>query len=171
MEQFVRDARITQIYEGTIGIQAMDLVGRKLPKDGGRAVRAFFELVGREIAEAKAKGDPAGVAAALEPALQDLQASTMWLAQNGMANPDNAGAGAYAYMDLLGLVSLGWMWLKMAAASQRALSDGSDDREFHEAKLVTARFYAARELPLSTALRKKIEAGAETVMRIPAEVF
>ena len=171
MEQFVRDARITQIYEGTNGIQAMDLVGRKLPKDGGRAVRAFFELVGREIAEAKAKGDPAGVAAALEPALQDLQASTMWLAQNGMANPDNAGAGAYAYMDLLGLVSLGWMWLKMAAASQRALSDGSDDREFHEAKLVTARFYAARELPLSTALRKKIEAGAETVMRIPAEVF
>ena len=171
MEQFVRDARITQIYEGTNGIQAMDLVGRKLPKDGGRAVRAFFELVGREIADAKAAGDPAGVAAALEPALADLQASTMWLAQNGMADPDNAGAGAYAYMDLLGLVSLGWMWLKMAAASQRALSEGAEDRDFHEAKLVTARFYAARELPLSTALRKKIEAGAETLMKIPAEVF
>jgi len=171
MEQFVRDARITQIYEGTNGIQAMDLVGRKLPKDGGRAVRAFFELVGREIADAKAAGDPAGVAAALEPALADLQASTVWLAQNGMANPDNAGAGAYAYMDLLGLVSLGWMWLKMAAASQRALNEGAEDRDFHEAKLVTARFYAARELPLSTALRKKIEAGAETLMKIPAEVF
>ena len=171
MEQFVRDARITQIYEGTNGIQAMDLVGRKLPKDGGRAVRAFFELVGREIADAKAAGDPAGVAAALEPALADLQASTMWLAQNGMADPDNAGAGAYAYMDLLGLVSLGWMWLKMAAASQRALNEGAEDRDFHEAKLVTARFYAARELPLSAALRKKIEAGAETLMKIPAEVF
>jgi len=171
MEQFVRDARITQIYEGTNGIQAMDLVGRKLPKDGGRAVRAFFELVGRDIAEAKAAGDPAGVAAALEPALQDLQASTMWLAQNGMTDPDNAGAGAYAYMDLLGLLSLGWMWMKMAAASQRALGEGTEDKEFHEAKLVTARFYAARELPLSTALRKKIEAGAETLMKIPAEVF
>ena len=72
-------------------------------KDGGRAVRAFFELVGRDIADAKAAGDPAGVAAALEPALQDLQAATMWLAQNGMADPDNAGAGAYAYMDLMGL--------------------------------------------------------------------
>jgi alkylation response protein AidB-like acyl-CoA dehydrogenase len=171
IEQFVRDARITQIYEGTNGIQAMDLVGRKLPKDGGRAVRAFFELVGREIADAKAAGDPAGVAAALEPALQDLQAATMWLAQNGVADPDNAGAGAYAYMDLMGLVALGWMWLKMAAAAQRALDGRADDTAFHEAKLLTARFYAQRELPLSTALRKKIEAGAETLMKIPAEAF
>src|SRR5437868_5930099 len=166
MEQFVRDARITQIYEGTTGIQAMDLVGRKLPKDGGRAVRTFFELVGRDTADARAAGDPSGVAAALEPAVTDLQAATMWLAQHGMADPDNAGAGAYAYMDLMGLVSLGWMWLKMAAASQRALSEGAEDKPFHEAKLVTARFYAQRELPLSTALRKKIEAGAETLMAI-----
>jgi len=171
IEQFVRDARITQIYEGTNGIQAMDLVGRKLPKDGGRAVRAFFELVGSEIADAKSSGDPAGVAEALEPALQDLQAATMWLARNGMADPDNAGAGAYAYMDLMGLVSLGWMWLKMAQASKRALDGGDEDKAFHEAKLVTARFYAQRELPLSTALRRKIEAGAETLMKIPAEAF
>ena len=171
MEQFVRDARITQIYEGTNGIQAMDLVGRKLPKDGGRAIRAFFEVVGRDIADAKQVGDPAGVAAALEPALQDLQAATMWLAQNGMADPNNAGAGAYAYMDLMGLVSLGWMWLKMAAASQRALDQGAADEPFHDAKLITARFYAQRELPLSGGLRKKIEAGAETLMKIPAEVF
>ena len=171
MEQFVRDARITQIYEGTNGIQAMDLVGRKLPKDGGRAIRAFLELVGREIADAKSSGDPSGVAAALEPALGDLQAATMWLAQNGMADPDNAGAGAYAYMDLMGLVSLGWMWLKMADASAQALGNAAEDRAFHEAKLTTAKFYAQRELPLSTALRKKIEAGAETLMKIPAEVF
>jgi Acetyl-CoA dehydrogenase C-terminal like/Acyl-CoA dehydrogenase, C-terminal domain len=171
VEQFVRDARITQIYEGTNGIQAMDLVGRKLPRDGGRAVQTFFELVARDIAEAKRASDPAGVAAALEPALQDLQASTMWLAQNGMADPNNAGAGAYAYMDLMGLVSLGWMWLKMAAASHAALGDGNADRDFHDAKLTTARFYAQRELPLSTALRRKIEAGAETLMKIPAEAF
>lgn len=171
VEQFVRDARIAQIYEGTNGIQAMDLVGRKLPKDGGRAVRAFFQLVGGDIAEAKQAGDPAGVAAALEPALADLQAATMWLAQNGVADPDNAGAGAYAYMDLMGLVSLGWMWLKMAAASSRALSDGTGEDAFHEAKLTTARFYAQRELPLSSALRSKIEAGAEALMKIPAEAF
>jgi len=171
MEQFVRDARITQIYEGTNGIQAMDLVGRKLPKDGGRAVRTYFELIGRDIAEAMAAGDPAGVAAALKPALQDLQAATMWLAQNGMADPDNAGAGAYPYMDLMGLVSLGWMWLKMARASTQALADGAANKNFHEAKLVTARFYAQRELPLSTALFKRIEAGAETLMKLPAEAF
>jgi hypothetical protein len=171
MEQFVRDARITQIYEGTNGIQAMDLVGRKLPKDGGRAVRAFFELVGRDIADAKQAGDPAGVAGALEPALQDLQSATMWLAQNGMADPDNAGAGAYPYMELMGVVSLGWMWLKMAAASATALAEGAEDRTFHEAKLATASFYAARELPLSLALRRRVEAGAETVMKIPAEAF
>ena len=114
LEQFVRDARIAQIYEGTNGIQAMDLVGRKLPREGGRAVRAFLETVGKDIAEAKAAGDPAGVAAALEPALGDLQAATMWFVQNAMADPDQAGAGAYAYMELMGLVSLGWMWLKMA---------------------------------------------------------
>src|SRR3954468_7002149 len=171
IEQFVRDARITQIYEGTNGIQAMDLVGRKLPKDGGRAVRAFFELVGGDIAEAKAARAPAGVAAALESAFNDLQAATMWLAQNGMADPDNAGAGAYSYMDLMGLVSLGWMWIKIAAASQRALDEGVADEPFHDAKLVTARFYALRELPLSTGLRRKIEAGAETLMKIPAEAF
>ena len=171
MDQFVRDARITQIYEGPHGIQAMDLVGRKLPREGGRAVRAFFQLVASEIAEAKAAGDPAGVAAALEPALGDLQSATMWLAQHGMQDPDNAGAGAYAYMDLMGLVSLGWMWLKMAASSQHALGHGSGDRPFHEAKLATARFFAEREIPGSTALRHKIEAGAETLMKVPAEAF
>ncbi|MES2326670.1 MAG: acyl-CoA dehydrogenase C-terminal domain-containing protein [Pseudomonadota bacterium] len=171
MEQFVRDARITQIYEGTNGIQAMDLVGRKLPKDGGRAVRAFFDLVGSEIADAKSAGDPAGLAAALEPALKDLQAATMWLAQNGMANPDNAGAGAYAYMDLMGLVSLGWMWLKLAGAAQLALDGGAEDRAFHDAKLVTARFYAERELPMAGALRRKIEAGAEALMKMPVDAF
>jgi alkylation response protein AidB-like acyl-CoA dehydrogenase len=171
MEQFVRDARITQIYEGTNGIQAMDLVGRKLPKDGGRAVRAFFELLGGDIADAKTADDPAGIAAAIEPALQDLQSATMWLAQNGTADPDNAGAGAYPYMDLMGLVSLGWMWLKMARASAEALAGSTGDPAFHEAKLVTARFYAERELPLSTALRRRIEAGAETLMKLPAEAF
>lgn len=171
MEQFVRDARITQIYEGTNGIQAMDLVGRKLPKDGGRAIRAFFELVSRDVAEAKAAGDPAGVASALEPAIADLQGATVWLAQNAMADPDNAGAGAYAYMDLLGLVSLGWMWVKMAAASSRALAQGDGDKAFHETKLTTARFYATRELPMSSALRRKIEAGAETLMKVPVEAF
>ena len=171
MEQFVRDARIAQIYEGTNGIQAMDLVGRKLGKDGGRAVRAFFELVGADIADAKRDGDPGGVAEPLESALGHLQAATMWLAQNGMADPNNAGAGAYAYMELMGLVSLGWMWLKMASASARLKAEPGEDAAFHEAKLVTARFYAQRELGAATALRREVEAGADTVMALPVEAF
>jgi hypothetical protein len=172
MEQFVRDARITQIYEGTNGIQAMDLVGRKLPREGGRAVRAFFDLVSNDISEAKAAGDRTGISVALGQALQDLQAATVWLAQNAPANPENAGAGAYAYMDLFGLVALGWMWLKMSASASKLLSEGGEEGDsFFEAKLMTARFYAERELPLSTGLRKKIEAGAESLMSIPAEAF
>ncbi|MEO5972615.1 MAG: acyl-CoA dehydrogenase C-terminal domain-containing protein [Sphingomicrobium sp.] len=171
MDQFVRDARIAQIYEGTNGVQAMDLVGRKLGKDGGRAVRALFTAIATDIADARSAGDPAGVAAALEPALGELQAATMWLAQNGMADPDNAGAGAYSYMDLMGLVVLGWMWLKMAVLADRLKDEAGEDRAFHEAKLVTARFYATRELVGANALRRKVEAGAESMMALPAEAF
>jgi alkylation response protein AidB-like acyl-CoA dehydrogenase len=172
MEQFVRDARITQIYEGTNGVQAMDLVARKLPKDGGRGIRTFFEVVGADIADAKSVGDAVEISSALERALSDLEAATIWLAQNAPSDPDNAGAGAYAYMDLMGLVTLGWMWLKMARAASDALAaGGSEGKDFYDAKLITAHFYAQRELPLSSALRHKIEAGAETLMKIPAEAF
>src|SRR5688572_4003734 len=171
MEQFVRDARIAQIYEGTNGIQAMDLVGRKLAKDGGRGVRALFDLIGRDIAEARAAGDPAGIADQLEKALQHLQAATMWLAQHGMADPNNAGAGAYAYMQLMGLVSLGWMWLKMAGASARLKDQSGEDGAFHEAKILTASYFADRELVTAGALRRKVEAGAKSVMALPVEAF
>ena len=171
MEQFVRDARIAQIYEGTNGIQAMDLVGRKLGKDGGRAVRAFFEQVAGDITDSRRDGDPAGVAGPLEEALGHLQAATMWLAQNGMTDPNNAGAGAYAYMQLMGLVSLGWMWLKMAAASARLKDAPGEDSAFHEAKLATARFYAQRELGAASSLRREVEAGADSVMALPVEAF
>ncbi len=171
MEQFVRDARIAQIYEGTNGVQAMDLVGRKLAKDGGRGVRTLFEIIGRDISDAKAAGDPAGFAEPLEKALGELQRATMWLAQNGMDDPDNAGAGAYAYMQLMGLVALGWMWLKMARASAQLAETAGEDRSFHEAKLITARFYADRELVVAGALRRKVEAGAATVMALAVADF
>jgi hypothetical protein len=171
MEQFVRDARIAQIYEGTNGVQAMDLVGRKLAQNGGRAIRAYFEAVGRDIADARVAGDPAGIAGQLEKSLQHLQASTMWLAQNGMADPNNAGAGAYAYMQLMGLVSLGWMWLKMAGASARLKDQDGEDRAFHEAKILTASFFADRELVTAGGLRRKIEAGAASLMALPLEAF
>jgi len=172
MEQFVRDARIAQIYEGTNGIQALDLVGRKLGANGGRAIQAFFKLLGEEIAEAKAaEGESAKIATALEKGVADLQTATMWLMQNGLANPNNAGAAAYPYMTLMGVVCLGLMWLRMAKASTTALADGAEDKAFHEAKLVTARFFASHVMPETGSLRRKIEAGAETLMALPAEAF
>ena len=171
MEQFVRDARIAQIYEGTNGVQAMDLVGRKLAKDGGRGVRALFDAVGQDIAATKAVGDPAGIAEPLEDALKHLQGATMWLAQNGMTDPNNAGAGAYAYMQLMGLVSLGWMWLKMANVSAKLQDQAGEDKSFHETKIITARYYAQRELVAASTLRKKVEAGAESVMALAMEAF
>ena len=171
MEQFVRDARIAQIYEGTNGIQALDLVGRKLGANGGRAIQAFLKLLSEEIAEARNAGaEAAEFAGALEKAVGDLQTATMWLMQNGIANPLNAGAGAYPYMILAGHVSLGLMWLRMVRASTAALAEGGDDG-FHRAKLVTARFFAERLLPETGSLRRKLEAGADTLMAMPVEAF
>ena len=171
MEQFVRDARIAQISEGTNGIQALDLVGRKLGKDGGRAIQAFFRIVGEETAAARKEDGLAAIATSVERANEDLQAATLWLMQNGMANPNNAGAAAYPYMSLMGIVALGLMWLRMAKASGDILANGGEDRSFHEAKLVTARFFAERVMPDSSSLRHKIEAGAESLMALPAEAF
>jgi len=171
MEQFVRDARIAQIYEGTNGIQALDLIGRKLPKDGGRAIQAFFKLVGEEAAAAKGDEQLATIAGAVERALGDLQTASLWLMQNAMTNPDNAGAASYPYMQLMGNLSLGLMWLRMAKASAEALANGTDDRALHETKLATARFYAEKVMPETNALRRKIEAGSESLMALPVEAF
>src|SRR3954469_10026986 len=156
MEQFVRDARIAQIYEGTNGIQALDLVGRKLGANGGRAIQAFLKMLGEEIAEAKAgEGEAALVATALEKSVSDLQRATMWLMQNGMANANHAGAAAYPYMTLTGIVGLGLMWLRIAKASASALASGGD-KGFYDAKLITARFCAERVMPETGSLRRQI---------------
>ncbi|WP_336964260.1 acyl-CoA dehydrogenase C-terminal domain-containing protein [Sphingobium aquiterrae] len=171
MEQYVRDARIAQIYEGTNGIQAMDLVGRKLPMNGGRAIRAFFATVAQEVTAAKANPKLASFAEALEKANGQLQAATMWLMQNAMQNPNNAGAGAYAYMHIMGIVAVGLMWLRMADAAARLLAAGEGDAKYLEAKLVTARFYAERIMPDAGALRRKIEGGAEALMALDPEMF
>ncbi|WOK37142.1 acyl-CoA dehydrogenase C-terminal domain-containing protein [Sphingomonas sp. C3-2] len=171
MEQYVRDARIAMIYEGTNGVQAMDLVGRKLAMNGGRAVQAFFKLVGEEVAAAKADEKLADFAQRLEKANGELQAATMWLLQNAMANPNNAGAAAVPYMHILGIVSVGLMWLRMAKAASAALAGDPADKGYYEAKLVTARFYGERMLPDAGALRRKIEGGADSLMALPVEAF
>ncbi len=171
MSQYVRDARITQIYEGANGVQALDLVGRKLAQNGGRAVGAFFALVTSEIEAAKTVPALSDFATRLEKALGDLQAATMWLMQNGMANPDNAGAGSTSYLHLMGIVAVGLMWLRMASAAQSALDAGTDEKAFMESKIVTARFFAERIMPDSGALRRKLEAGADAVMALAVENF
>ncbi len=171
MEQFVRDARIAMIYEGANGVQAMDLVGRKLARDGGRAIQAFFALVDGECAEAKEHEQLAEIAERVEKANGELKAATMWFMQNAMTNPDNAGAGAHHYMHIAGIVSLGLMWLRMARVSAKALADGADDAAFYESKLVTARYFAERYTPDAGALRRKIESGAETMMALTPEQF
>jgi hypothetical protein len=171
MSQFVRDARIAQIYEGANGVQAMDLVGRKLALNGGRAIQAFFALVDAECAAAKAKPDLADLAGQVEKAAGELKAATMWFMQNGMANPNNIGAGAHHYMHIMGIVSLGLMWLRMGVVAVDALANGSSDKAFYETKLTTARYFGERFTPDAGALRRKIEAGSAAVMALAVEAF
>ncbi len=171
MEQFVRDARIAMIYEGANGVQAMDLVGRKLAMHGGRAVQAFFAEVGKECAAATADERLVDLAGRVEKTNGELQAATLWLMNNGLANPENAGAGAYDYMHLTGIVALGLMWLRMARASLAALDGGAEDKAFYEAKLITARYFGERYTPEAGALRRRMETGAEAVMALPVEAF
>ena len=171
MEQFVRDARIAMIYEGANGVQAMDLVGRKLGANMGRAVQAFFALVDGECASAKADAGLAPIAELLEKAVGELKAATMWFMQNGMKEPNNAGAGAHHFMHMMGIIALGLMWLRMAKVSGEALAGGAADKAFYAAKLVTARYFAERFIPDVGALRRKIEAGSEAMMALPVEAF
>ncbi|MBJ7499495.1 MAG: acyl-CoA dehydrogenase C-terminal domain-containing protein [Sphingopyxis sp.] len=171
MSQYVRDARITMIYEGANGVQAMDLVGRKLAQNGGRAIQAFFAIVDEECARAKGNEALADFATRLEKANGELKAATMWFMANGMANPNNVGAGAHHYMHILGLVALGSMWLMMAEAAQKALAEGRGNKDFLEAKLVTARYFGERFLPDAGSLRRKIEAGSEAMMALTPEQF
>lgn len=171
MEQFVRDARIAMIYEGANGVQAMDLVGRKLPANMGRAIQAFFALVDGECAAAKDNPQLADIAQGVEKALGELKAASMWLMQNAMGEPDNAGAGAHHYMHIAGIVSLGLMWLRMAQVASDALANGSSETSFYEAKLVAARYFSERFSPDAGALRRKIEAGSKTMMALSPDQF
>ncbi len=171
VEQFVRDARIAMIYEGTNGIQALDLVGRKLPKDGGRAYLAYLA----EVAEAMAAmGDDERLSVLVQPmkeGLERLGQATMWLMGNAMNKPDNAGAGAADYMHLFGRVALGHMWLLMAKAAVDKERESRAPEGFARTKLALARFYMERMLPETATFLSRISAGADTLMAMPAEAF
>jgi alkylation response protein AidB-like acyl-CoA dehydrogenase len=172
MEQFVRDARIAMIYEGANGVQALDLVGRKLPKDGGRAVLAFFNEVGGFLKENAGDAELNPYLQPLGQGLDHLQKGTMWFMQNAMAKPDNAGAGSTDYMHLFGLVALGYMWALIAkAAQERRAASTNGAAEFFDRRLVLGRVFMERAMPESAAHLARITAGAETLMALPAEAF
>jgi acyl-CoA dehydrogenase len=171
MSQYVRDARIAMLYEGANGVQAMDLVGRKLAANGGRAVMAVFKEIGDFCEDNHGDERLAPFTKAIKKGLNDLQASTMWFMSNAMAKPDNAGAGATDYMHLFGLVILGFMWGKSAKAALEKLDAGDSRTDFLNNKLITARFFMERLMP-ETALRKaRIETGSDSVMALDAAAF
>ncbi len=171
MEQFVRDARIAQIYEGANGIQALDLVGRKLGKDGGRAVMAFFNEVQGYIKEKSGDDKMKPFVGPLGASLAHLQQASMWFMQNALAKPDNAGAGAYDYMHLFGLTALGYMWCRIADAALAKLPKANGATPRYSAKLVTARFFMERMLPETAAHLARIQSGAASMMDMPDEQF
>ncbi|HEU0118434.1 MAG TPA: acyl-CoA dehydrogenase C-terminal domain-containing protein [Alphaproteobacteria bacterium] len=171
MEQYARDARIAQIYEGTNGIQALDLVGRKMPEDYGRLMRRFFHPVADFIAAEKDNPALAEFLPMYMSAFGKLQLSTLTVATKGFGNPDEAGAAATDYLRLFALVAVGFMWLKMAKAAAPKAAAGGDRAAFYDAKLKTARFYFSKILPQVNALNLAILAGSKPVMDFPAEAF
>ncbi|RJL04979.1 acyl-CoA dehydrogenase C-terminal domain-containing protein [Paracoccus siganidrum] len=172
MSQFVRDARITMIYEGANGVQALDLVGRKLAAEGGKPLMALFEMVksfSREHGENEALA--ADFIAPLKAASKDLQTAAMFFMERGMKNPDDALAGSYDFMHLFGHAILGFMWARMAVVAQAALDAGEGDAAFLKTKLATARYYMKRQLPMTATHLARISSGAEPVMALEAEAF
>ena len=172
VEQFVRDARIAMIYEGTNGIQALDLVGRKLGAQGGKPAMEFFQIVKDLIKESE--GDETLKPDFLDPlkaASKDLQAGAMFFMERGVKDPDEALSGAHDYLHLFGLVCLGLMWTRMARAAGAALDEGRGDPGFHRAKLVTGRHFMARHLPATALHLARIRTGSDTVMALEAEAF
>ncbi|MCP5381434.1 MAG: acyl-CoA dehydrogenase C-terminal domain-containing protein [Kordiimonadaceae bacterium] len=171
MEQFLRDARIAPIYEGTNGIQAMDLIGRKLPHKNGETIKSFFNIIQNFINNNKENEEMKPYTEALEKALNRQQAATVWLMQNATNNPDHAGAVAHYYLNLMALVSMGYAWGMMVLKAKSMIAEGSGDKEFLQNKIKTANFYYRHLLPETTALRIKIEAGSEDVMTLDANSF
>ncbi len=173
MSQYTRDARIAMIYEGANGVQALDLVGRKLGQDGGKHVMAFFQMVMAFGKENKGKDDAydRDFLEPLKAASKDLQAAGMYFMQVGVKNPNHALAGSSDFLHLFGHVCLGLMWARMGLAAREALEAGTSDAAFYETKLATGRYYMARRLPATAMHLARIQSGADTVMALDADQF
>ncbi len=170
MEQFVRDARIAMIYEGANGIQALDLVGRKLPKDGGRALQTFFAEIDVFLADNQSEPEMKPFLDGLAAAKADVGDATQWLMMNAFSNPDNAGAGSMDYLHMFGLLCLAFGWAQLAKAAIAKQREGDKD-PFFANKLLTGKFFLARMLPDTKAHLAKLKSGAEPVMALGAEAF
>ena len=171
MEQFVRDARINQVYEGANGVQALDLVGRKLGRNGGRAVMNFFGHIEEEIRGAEGNAELKPMADALGRGYADLGDVTSWLMENALENRDHAGAASVDYLKIFGIVSVGLMWLKMAKVANETLAAGTDNPEFYKRKLVCARYWMERVMPDTASAATRAKAGAEGLMELDALSF
>jgi hypothetical protein len=170
MEQFVRDARIAMIYEGANGIQALDLVGRKLGRDSGRAITAFFNEVSAFARESAASEAMKPYVAPLRASIKDLQQATTWLMQNAIAKPDIAGASSTDFLHLFGLVTLGYMWARMAKVAQDKQASAGEQPNL-KTKLLTGKFFMERMLPETSLRLSRIQAGASSMMELPAQAF
>ncbi len=170
MSQFVRDTRIALIYEGANGIQALDLVGRKLARKGGRALMTLNAEIDAFLGENADNENVAEFMDGLKDAKKKLTEGTMWMMQNGMTNPDNAGAGSVDYMHMMGLTTLAYMWAKMALTAQAQIDAGSND-EYYTNKIITGRYFVLRMLPMMDAHLAKIKTGAEPIMALEAAAF
>ncbi len=159
--QYLRDARIAMIYEGTNGVQAMDLVGRKLAQGTGEYLRRFFGPVEAFIAANEGDKAMKEFIDPLKKHVKVLQQATLWIGAMGAVNPNHAGAGAVEYQKLFALVAFAFIWAKQAKI---ALAKQQDEAEFYGAKLATARFYFAKVLPQTFSLAASITAGSDTVM-------
>jgi len=163
MEQYVRDCRITQIYEGTNGVQALDLVGRKLPADGGRLLRQLFQPIARFIEERTGDLELAPFAGPLAKAFDELQRATAKIARDG-ADPEEAGAAASDYLRLFGLTALAYMWARAVEVALPKVKNGADQDGFYKAKIGTAWFFMERLLPQTSGLSAAIIAGGQSMM-------
>jgi hypothetical protein len=168
--QYLRDSRIALIYEGTNGVQALDLVGRKLAAKGGRAVMSFFAEIDGFVTENASDDALAPFVNGLKDSKDKLQDATLWLMQNGLANPDNAGAASTDYLHLFGLTALAYMWARLAKSANIRITAGDTD-PFYANKLVVGRYFVERHLPDAAAHLAKLKTGATLLMQLPADAF
>ena len=170
MEQIVRDCRIAMLYEGTTGVQAMDLIGRKVLGSGGKMLLGFTEIIG-EFCDANSDPEDAPFVEAVRAAKDEWLGISMEIGKAAMENPDEAGAAAVDYLMYSGYVTLAYFWARMAVVARKKIAEADGDTSFYESKLMTAQFYFERLLPRTESLKKTMNSGADNLMQMPEEMF